>query len=536
MYRYSADNAVTYTSEDFVLFRESPFAAWMERLALENPDHGIPPDVGSSAPLSTTERQDDVADTLRAEGRVVALIDWGEEESRRRAATLDAMRSGVDFIVNGQLALGPLSGVANLLMRTSGYSDLGGFLYIPCDTQARSTPHCAFRLCFLADLLHSLQGQLPPQMLIIRGGSELEPMQTEEHIYHYRAVKQRFMETMRNFRKHRMPDPAESSHFGRWSDCANEVLRQRALRVDEPSGDAADELARSPLPLAVTADGLPLYELDETLVPAAAQPEEQEAMSLNMTATSSVAAELSAVAVPQPSTGGYTLAEQALMLAPGAYAAEARQAMPGFTPNLVACGYVASAEPTTVDDGASVAEALLATVDTDAAGLSPVTGNAQTAMEIDRRNQDRRLSDRRDPSEDGYQRGNSDEALENLQFIGSSRMTPAVGEEEAPPPEVLDLPEGLAEPVLKPHPLDSADFNISIDSVIDMDIPVAVATPPPVLKTADIELVINTSEKAGYDPDEMIVGLDLDAELAPDEASPQTAFNDSLITNDHYLD
>jgi hypothetical protein len=50
MYRYSVDNAITYTSEDFVLFRESPFACWMERLNLENPDHGIPADVGSSAP------------------------------------------------------------------------------------------------------------------------------------------------------------------------------------------------------------------------------------------------------------------------------------------------------------------------------------------------------------------------------------------------------------------------------------------------------------------------------------------------------
>ena len=245
MYRYSVDNAVTYTSEDFVLFRESPFASWMERLTLENPDHGIPPDIGSSNPQSCIERQDDVAETLRSEDREVALVDWGEDEPRRRVATLDAMRSGVDFIVNGQLALGPLSGTANLLMRTSGYSDFGAYLYIPCDTQAGESANRAFRLCFLADLLHSLQGQLPPQMLIIRGGADLEPMQTEEHIYHYRAVKQRFMEAMRNFRKHRMPDPAESAHFGRWSDCAHEVMRQRALRNDDSADDAIADIQDS---------------------------------------------------------------------------------------------------------------------------------------------------------------------------------------------------------------------------------------------------------------------------------------------------
>ena len=160
MYRYTVDNAVTYTSEDFVLFRESPFACWMERLTLENPDHGIPADVGSLPPGDSIERQDDMAGDPALEGKNVRLIDWDADEPGRRTATLDAMRKGADFIVNGQLALGPLSGAANLLVRTSGYSELGNFLYIPCETRP-GQPSSEFRLCFLADLLHSLQGQLP---------------------------------------------------------------------------------------------------------------------------------------------------------------------------------------------------------------------------------------------------------------------------------------------------------------------------------------------------------------------------------------
>ena len=240
MYLYQVDNAVTYTSEDLVLFKESPFASWMERLTLENPEHGIPPDPGSRPPVNSMTRQDDIAETLRAEGKQVLLVDWDADEPGRRTATLNAMRQGIDFIVNGQLALGALSGSANLLMRTSGFSDLGDYLYIPCDTQGKTTLHSAFRLCFLADLLHSLQGQLPPQMLIIRGG-DLVPLQTEDHIYHYQAVKLRFMEAMRDFRKHRMPDPSESSQFGRWSECANELLRQRALRKNDDWQEVSTE-------------------------------------------------------------------------------------------------------------------------------------------------------------------------------------------------------------------------------------------------------------------------------------------------------
>ncbi len=248
MYRYSVDNAITYTSEDFVLFKESPFASWMERLTLENPDHGILPQAGSEAPTDTVESQDDLADTLRAEGKDVVLVNWERDEAARRTVTMDAMRNGADFIVNAQLAVGPMSGSANLLMRTSGYSEFGNYLYVPCNTQRHANTHAALRLCFLADLLHSLQGQLPPQMLIIRGGSDLVALETEDHIYHYRAVKHRFMGAQQAFRKHKMPDPAESAHFGRWAECANEVLKQRALR-----GEEAQTLELEPMELDVPA-------------------------------------------------------------------------------------------------------------------------------------------------------------------------------------------------------------------------------------------------------------------------------------------
>lgn len=232
MYRYNVDNALTYTPEDVILFRESPFACWMERLTFENPDHGIDPDTGASPFADMTERQDELADTLRDEGKDVHLIDWEADELDRRVATDEAMRRGADFIVNSQLSVGPISAAGNMLVRTSGYSELGDFLYIPCSAQAASSRHSAFRLALLADLLHSVQGQLPPQMLIIRGGHDLEQLPTDHHIHCYRAVRQRFLEFMSCFRKHRMPNPVASSHFGRWSDCAHELLKRQALRAE----------------------------------------------------------------------------------------------------------------------------------------------------------------------------------------------------------------------------------------------------------------------------------------------------------------
>jgi hypothetical protein len=370
MYRYNVDNAITYTQDDLVLFRESPFAVWMERLTLENPDHGIPPDLDSFEPGDRSPRQDDIVATLRAEGRNVALIDWDLDEPGRRAATLGAMRDGADFIVNGQLAVGNLSGGTNLLMRTSGFSDLGDFLYIPCETQSRNTFQSAFRLCFAADLLLGLQGQLPPQMLIIRDGAEVVPLQTEDYIYYYQAVQQRFLQAMSNFRKHRMPDPAESSHFGRWSECACEVLKQRALaeqqRAEEHQAEKAQEAAQEEL-----------VELPHLRVASGtgAMPSHYDPEVLEQTRTNSGHHIDAAVAVPQGSAmssrgeSGATLAEQARLLAPGSFRSDTA---PGHTPNLARFGRT-----------------------------RPIAAVA-------------------DSRETQYHRRSTDDALQNLEFIGSS--------------------------------------------------------------------------------------------------------------------
>jgi hypothetical protein len=332
MYRYIVDNAVTYTQDDLVLFRESPFALWMERLTLENPDHGIPPDSDSVASPNLADRQEDIVATLRSEGRNVALIDWDLEEPERRTATLEAMRDGADFIVNGQLAADCLSGCASLLMRTSGYSELGDFLYMPCETNARSTLQSAFRLCFVADLLHNVQGQLPPQMLIIRGGAEVVPLQVEDYIYYYRAVQKRFMHAMQSFRKHRMPDPAESSHFGRWAECASEVLKQRALseqqRSEAPASAVSTIAAQAP-----EQEQAVFIELQQLKVAGGSGVTSHfgnESSPANGSAAMPMAQESNAALVAQ-SSHIHTLAEQARLLAPGSFGFGKP---PGRTPNL----------------------------------------------------------------------------------------------------------------------------------------------------------------------------------------------------------
>lgn len=463
MYRYSVDNAVTYTSEDIVLFRESPFACWMERLTLENPDHGIPPDRYSKPPANYMERQDELAETLRAEGKHVSLVDWDADEPSRRTETLDAMRRGVDFIVNGQLALGPLSGSANLLMRTSGFSDLGNYLYIPCDTQAKTTLNSAFRLCFLADLLHSLQGQLSPQMLIIRGGSDLLPLETEDHIYHYRAVKHRFMQTMRDFRKHRMPDPAESAQFGRWSECANEVLKQRALRDEGTAEENVEqEQQEESLPLQATAEA-------PTPEPPPASRQENGFGSRGIPV-------------------GDTLASQAQHLVPRAFHSNAETFQPA-------------------SDRGSVLDTALQNLE--------FIGSSNRSPSIGARDP---VADKPGPEP----ATSSPEAPEQRAEppVEAEPESPPPGPE--PVTEILpsedDLPSLSS---VKPHPLDSISYDLSYDLSYDVA-PLAVppeietsATSSPVLDTDNPEFEIDCVDDSDYQMPADPTASPLDARLSP---------------------
>tara|TARA_R110001599_G_scaffold353231_1_gene590992 strand:- start:69168 stop:70745 length:1578 start_codon:yes stop_codon:yes gene_type:complete len=525
MYRYSVDNAVTYTSEDCVLFRESPFACWMERLSLENPDHGIPPDVGTLAPGDTTEPQDDMADTLRTEGKNVRLIDWDLDEPERRTATLEAMRKGADFIVNGQLALGPLSGRANLLVRTSGYSELGDYLYIPCSTQTTAGQHAEFRLCFLADLLHSLQGQLPPQMLIIRGGDDLIPLETESYIYHYRAVKQRFMEAMRGFRKHRMPDPAESVHFGRWSDCAHEVLKQRLCREEQAAEDVPDDDYQEPVRKAAGAatGGGATLDLE------AKQESEPEP-----TPAGTAVADRDASVEPA-NTSRFTLAEQAHMLTPGTYKAG---------PGVYRIG-----RPKTSSPGRP------GSLNTSGPGQTTVDPVPEASAEIT------------SETKPQYHRRASDKTLLNLEFIGSDPDIPGVAPNTVAAAAIVPEPEPEAEqtsaastapaPSLRDPRRNAQREHSSPKQApqaavahpgIDMDATHA-PSPPPVLTTSDIELPADTGiddekvehgfgqagsdrRRAGNLPRDSFFSERVSADEAPDEDN----FSNSLMTSDNYDD
>lgn len=491
MYRYNVDNAVTYTPDDLVLFRESPFAVWMERLTLENPDHGILPDAHNTGSAGTEESQDSIVETLRAEGRVVVLIDREQGEAERRTATLATMRDGADFIVNGQLAVDVLSGSANLLMRTSGYSELGDFLYIPCETQAGDRFNSAFRLSFAADLLRSLQGQLPPQMLIIRDGADVVPLQTEDYIYYYWAVQKRFLQAMNTFRKHRMPDPVESAYFGRWSECAGEVLKQRALREQAQ----AEELE--------------------------AEEDAEEAIEMPQLLVAS----------------GQTLAEQARMLSPGSFRLGAA---PGHTPNLAqvpGVGMAASELKTPeIEHNRRSSDAALENLEFIGSSASQMTPEEATPAYPGKEANRAPAPNLREPPVRPDQAQHQEDNSGPVELFGQEPSAPLF----LPPDPVpaVEPPAGR----LEPRPADSEQQpRPAPDSVVDLDSAPAPSLAPET-PVAIIDPGVKRQKPEGSRTDSAPVEEDqpdeanLDEDSLDEDSLPQRLFSNSLNTSQEFDD
>jgi hypothetical protein len=91
------DNSFVFSPSDLMLFMASPFASWMERLTLEQPDHGIESDARD--PLLQTlanrgmQHERDYLAHLSAQGLDIAVIDDTDLQAAE-AATWAAMQAG----------------------------------------------------------------------------------------------------------------------------------------------------------------------------------------------------------------------------------------------------------------------------------------------------------------------------------------------------------------------------------------------------------------------------------------------------------
>lgn len=118
-------------------------------------------------------------------------------DTRNPAATLRAMREGVDAIVQASLASGELFGIADVLLRCDSPSALGDYSYEPVDTKLAKETRAGtlLQLCVYAELLEVAQGLEPSHVHVVT------PLRTETYLTsdfgaYYRLVRAGFVQSV----------------------------------------------------------------------------------------------------------------------------------------------------------------------------------------------------------------------------------------------------------------------------------------------------------------------------------------------------
>jgi predicted RecB family nuclease len=142
------------------------------------------------------------------------------EDLRNAAAdTLDAMRSGVDYVYQAVFFDDGWVGYADLLERVALPSDLGDWSYEAVDTKLARTvkPHFILQLCVYSELLGRAQGRAPAKMHVVLGTQERATFRCADVDAYYRYIRTRFEERIAHGNDNTLPYVIDFCSLCEWN-------------------------------------------------------------------------------------------------------------------------------------------------------------------------------------------------------------------------------------------------------------------------------------------------------------------------------
>lgn len=223
-----------YSPSDLTKYMESPFASWMDRLTQEHPELAPEKDPSDDFMVMLQQKgyahEDKLETQFIAEGKNLIKIE-GNNNSEKYNRTLEAMKNGIEVIVQARLEFGQFAGFADFLVKVVHESEqspskLGNWHYEVWDTKlaSRVKPTFIIQLCCYAQMLDSIQGCLPQSITVALGNGEIEVLRTHDFYYYYLNLKDKFLNEHAKFHLDRCPDPADSKSWGNWSNHAEQIL------------------------------------------------------------------------------------------------------------------------------------------------------------------------------------------------------------------------------------------------------------------------------------------------------------------------
>ncbi len=135
----------------------------------------------------------DYLQVLRDRGlRIVEIEGFGRDREAAEAATVEAMRAGVDVIYQATLFDGEWVGHADFLLRAERPSDLGDWSYDVADTKLarRLKVPALLQMAMYAARLETLQGVAPQRLVVVTGDKAEHPWRLVDVAPYARRRKQ----------------------------------------------------------------------------------------------------------------------------------------------------------------------------------------------------------------------------------------------------------------------------------------------------------------------------------------------------------
>lgn len=181
-------------------------------------------------------------------------------------ATMDAMKKGIDVLVQAKLEKGAWMGYADILLKVPGKSKFGDWSYEVQDTKLAQDTRAAtiLQLCLYTDLLSDIQGHTPWKMYVVKPGQDFPKegfLYTEFQAY-YRLVKKNLKDVVAGPPLPTYPDPVPQCDICRWwkncdtrrhtDDHLSLVAGIRSLHIGELNRqeiETLEQFAKEPKPL-----------------------------------------------------------------------------------------------------------------------------------------------------------------------------------------------------------------------------------------------------------------------------------------------
>ncbi|MCA9406454.1 MAG: TM0106 family RecB-like putative nuclease [Candidatus Omnitrophica bacterium] len=206
-------------------------------------------------------------DHLKNKGLNVIKIEEDGITKESVEQTIQAMKSGIDVIVQGAFSDEQWHGKSDILIRVEMASSLGAWSYEPIDTKlARETKGgTVLQLCLYSELLSQIQGIWPEYMYVVVPWSEYKPIpyRVMEFAAYFRYVKSKLENTLKSREQIEVyPDPKPFCDVCRWSEnCERKrkeddhlslvanISKSQIKELNERKIETMADLASLPLPI-----------------------------------------------------------------------------------------------------------------------------------------------------------------------------------------------------------------------------------------------------------------------------------------------